>query len=713
MTLRQDLKRVQEESKSSTSTTAPFQTLKNLDLIKTNLEKCVRVLQETGNWNGLVKEMESYFASKNLGEVASRLAMLRGTMETLKDFPEAPKRADIMERMEQRLESLVRPGLQNALEQAVNGEYEPLKQSVIVFSKLGRQDALLADFGQSRGRICFEACWAISPPSPGPGAQEEDKYVYSRFLDRVLVHLREVELPICRYAFASSPEAAAEALAHIAKYCFKHITSEMVIKLLSPRPVASSKPSSVKLEDVNSCERYVAAYTATARFVHDMSSSLLAHVGPRVESREEALQAIRRPFEELNRRYLEWEGDALEASLAEHFESLGRRRPGEEDDGLDDVLGPSGWEQRMARVRAEDILEQLTDESVSRCARLGLGSVIPVCRIFETHALNCLKVVREPRKADDAMRESGLLKTVAELRGRFASALSRCARHQQPSSNKPSAVASSAPSSPAKPAVIGSPKLPSAASATSNEKSEEEQEATRRTETALESVNAESRQKLFNAFVSPAIALIGKVVNPATGEAFSTPSALGPSESITKAVDHLLSLIPMVEFENPLPDLYADALVLGKAERDELAAAVGGPIPYAGSGDVSPRLPDNDPEELSRLIAASWLEAVGRAMCTAFVLRVLRLKKVSDAYAAQLGADADCLEKNTMLLAQGVHWDPALGICRVVMSAGPGLTHLKLGNPAQHLDDRYFLDASSGDTLKSLEHLLVALRNRS
>jgi hypothetical protein len=695
MTLKQDLKRLQEENRNSTSSTAPFQTLQSLDTIKTNLEKCVKVLQETGNWNGLVREMESYFAARNLGEVASRLTIMRQSLETLGNLPEASRRADIMERMEQRLEALVRPGLQNALEQAERGDFEPLKQSVVVFDKLGRKEALLADLGQSRGRLCFDVCW-------NPKAEEDDKHKFSRFLDRVLMHLREVELPLCKYAFSSN-EDTCDALACIVRSCFQYVTRDLIFKLVAPPP---KSPMTAR-----SCEMYVLAHVAATRFVLDLSSSLLLHCRA-VDMKESALRTISHPFIELDQQYQSWETQALLASLGSQLDALqSAGSSGDQDeDNLDGLLGPSGWELRMAKVKAEDVLETLAEECMGRCSQIKLKGIIPVCDMFDAHVKTCLMIVRESRKVGDAQRESGLVKACTRLKARFESIIKR---HRQISSQQQIAP-SEGSSSPSR----SSPRI-NVPSSSDDQIDDLEKEAITRTTEAMKHLTSESKLKLFYAFTSPALNMLDKmlssIANNMDASNSATGSILGPSEAITKAVDHLYSLIPQLEFELDSPDLIADPATLGKSERDELHSMLGGPIPYSSdSTQISNMVISEDPEEIARLISVSWLEAIGRAMCTAFVLRVLKLKKVSDKSAAQLGTDADCLEKNTgSVFAQGVLWDPALGVCRVVLSAGPGLTHLRLGNPLQHLDDRYFREPESIEPLKALEHELVALRNRS
>jgi hypothetical protein len=58
-TLKHGLKRLEYIPQAG----GPFQNLKDLDTIKRNLEKAIALMQEAAGWNGLVREMEGFFAA--------------------------------------------------------------------------------------------------------------------------------------------------------------------------------------------------------------------------------------------------------------------------------------------------------------------------------------------------------------------------------------------------------------------------------------------------------------------------------------------------------------------------------------------------------------------------------------------------------------------------------------------------------------------------
>lgn len=637
---------MQEESNAANSTAAPFQTLRNLDTIKTNLERCVKVLQETGNWNSLVREMESYFASRNLGEVASRITTMRNSMDTLVNVPGASERADMMERMEQRLESLLRPGLQTALEQAARGEYEALRESVQVFYKLGRKDALLTDLGESRGKICFQACWE------DPANDGAEKLHFSRFLDKVLVHLRETCVPLCKLAFNEQTEDVETALAWIIKACFHHVSSDLIVGLIQ---------APQNLIDVDSCERYVAAREAAGLLVQDVASSLLSTLNE--DAMKGVSNSIMKSFLDLDEDFLKWETDAIYQSY------LALLTSNSIESSADDILAPSAFEVSLSKMRADDILENVCEKSISRCERIGKHALVPVSHLFTSHSQTCGKILRDETKtiSNGANNESRLLMVIVSLKQRYSGICDRMNTCDD-ISTKTNCLE------------------------------------------GLDDLIGEAKSKLFTAFTQPSLELIEQVVKTTVDE---KSVVSGPSDAITKAIDHLYSLIPLLEFDPPAVDLAANSVQLGSAERDALSRSVNGDIKYRESDDSQQHW-DEDPEELVRQVSASWLEAVARAMSTGFVLRLLQVKKLNDKTSAQLGEDADCLEKNVgSVLGQTDLWDPALGTCRIILSAGPGLTQLKLGDPTQYLDERYCTEPESVEALKALEHQLVALRNRS
>jgi hypothetical protein len=180
---------------------------------------------------------------------------------------------------------------------------------------------------------------------------------------------------------------------------------------------------------------------------------------------------------------------------------------------------------------------------------------------------------------------------------------------------------------------------------------------------ALGKAAAAARLAVFQTLVSPALLLIDKAVGHPDGD------------EVTRAVDYLYSLIPLLDFDHVSPLFMADTAALGKGERQALVALTGGEA-CADFGAA----PQFDPEDdLSRRIPASWLEAVARAVGTGFVLRVLGRRQVLDRKAAaKLGADADLIEKNVAsLLVSGSLWDPVLGVTRAALCGVPFDAHAK------------------------------------
>lgn len=636
--LKQDLKRLQDESRASTAGgMGPFQTLKSLDIIKTNLERCVQVLQETGSWNVLVREMESYFASRNLGEVASRLNTMKQSAAALAVFPGSDERQEMLERMEQRLESLVRPGLATALEQA-DSDRDLLKQSVVVFTKLGRREALLNDLAASRGRLLFAECW---------NAKDES---FAKFTDRVFARLRQVELPLCEYVFAGvgadgpggDLQAVSDALGAILQSCFDSVTPQLVSALTNKQ-----------------CERYVAAHLAAEQFALDVTNSLLRPASPPVQSAVSL--AILHPFRTLDTKYLEWEAAELVQTLQAEVAKLAAGGGGGAS-----TLGPSVRDRLQLEMDPRDALDMLSEACLSRCHRIKVPrAFVPICKMYYSH-LTTAKVSQPSIKATTTGAGSKLeprdrLHTLCQLKQRFETCIAeRCG-----------------------------------VAATSAE------EDVAKVQRKLDQLIQEAKSLLFDSFLNPALALLDLAV-------------LGEADSVTKMVDHLYALIPQLEFEYCTRDFLADLAVLGRRERQDLEAVLGKrAIPYSSTANTAAA--GGGEEDIPRQVSASWLECIARAMCTGLVLRVVKLKSISDSLAAKLGADTDMLEKNAgSVLSPGDRWDPALGVCRVVLSAEPGLTYLKLGDPKAHLDSRYLAEGEehADDALKALEHLLVGLRTR-
>ncbi len=146
-----------------------FQVLSNLHKIKTNLEASYSMLEEAANWHRLVREADNCFSSRNLVQVATHLSSMRQSLLLLEGMPESQKRVDVAERMEQRLQSLIKPGLKDAL---ADKSGDALREYVKIFSQLGMLNGLIEEYASSRIEevkekwISFKKeCQSATPPS--------------------------------------------------------------------------------------------------------------------------------------------------------------------------------------------------------------------------------------------------------------------------------------------------------------------------------------------------------------------------------------------------------------------------------------------------------------------------------------------------------------------------------------------------------------------
>eukprot|EP00516_Mucochytrium_quahogii_P006672 CAMPEP_0203756366 /NCGR_PEP_ID=MMETSP0098-20131031/9672_1 /ASSEMBLY_ACC=CAM_ASM_000208 /TAXON_ID=96639 /ORGANISM=" , Strain NY0313808BC1" /LENGTH=794 /DNA_ID=CAMNT_0050648231 /DNA_START=353 /DNA_END=2734 /DNA_ORIENTATION=+ len=156
-----------------------IETLEHLHTIKNNLEQSLHVLERSENWNRLVREVEDKFASRDLAGVAERIGGLRNSLELLDGMPGGSERTDVLLRMEQRLETLIGPGLRDAITMCLKSEEDGedasgvleaqqhenrevqeqetvLQGYVTIFEKLGRLDHLCNDFAEARASFFLD-----------------------------------------------------------------------------------------------------------------------------------------------------------------------------------------------------------------------------------------------------------------------------------------------------------------------------------------------------------------------------------------------------------------------------------------------------------------------------------------------------------------------------------------------------------------------------
>ncbi|CAM9293267.1 unnamed protein product [Scytosiphon promiscuus] len=145
---------------------AHVETLARLDLVKTNMGNCLHTLTEAASWNALVREVNASFAQDDLKGVAQRLEAMVGSMDVLKDMPEAVDRAATLRDLQERLEALLKPKLQEILKKERMG---PLVEYAAMYRQLGRTDVFRGDYCKARAAAAHKRWFASASSSSTPG----------------------------------------------------------------------------------------------------------------------------------------------------------------------------------------------------------------------------------------------------------------------------------------------------------------------------------------------------------------------------------------------------------------------------------------------------------------------------------------------------------------------------------------------------------------
>jgi len=142
------------------STVSAITTLEHLHVIKTNLNQTLDVVEQSASWDRLVREVEGFFSARDLVSVAGKLGNLRSSVDLLKGMPGHEDRKELLLRMEQRLETLIGPGLRDAIKKClevfekdqIDDAENELQGFVGIFEKLERLEHLYKDFAQGLAR---------------------------------------------------------------------------------------------------------------------------------------------------------------------------------------------------------------------------------------------------------------------------------------------------------------------------------------------------------------------------------------------------------------------------------------------------------------------------------------------------------------------------------------------------------------------------------
>ncbi|CAM9472002.1 unnamed protein product [Ectocarpus sp. 4 AP-2014] len=142
---------------------AHVETLARLDLVKTNMGNCLHTLTEAASWNALVREVNASFGQDDLKGVAQRLEAMAGSMDVLKDMPEAEDRAATLRDLQERLETLLKPKL---LEIVKKDRMGPLMEYAAMYRQLGRTDVFRAEYCSTKAAAAHKR-WFASATSSG------------------------------------------------------------------------------------------------------------------------------------------------------------------------------------------------------------------------------------------------------------------------------------------------------------------------------------------------------------------------------------------------------------------------------------------------------------------------------------------------------------------------------------------------------------------
>jgi len=199
---------------SSTSFDAStIETLEHLHTIKTNLDQTIGVLEQSANWSRLAREVEEGFESQNLVGVAQRLSSLRASLSLLAGMPGSEQREHTLASMEERLETLIGPGLQDAIRTCLASEEEGestenvqeaeerLQGLVKVFEKLGTTQNLCSEFASARASF-LRKDWENSVASASRAQEDLGSWI-TRFYERFVSAL-EREAYRCERVFGKS-----------------------------------------------------------------------------------------------------------------------------------------------------------------------------------------------------------------------------------------------------------------------------------------------------------------------------------------------------------------------------------------------------------------------------------------------------------------------------------------------------------------------------
>ncbi|XP_006825808.2 conserved oligomeric Golgi complex subunit 7-like, partial [Saccoglossus kowalevskii] len=103
--VKEDIKKVEQDTAQS------MQMLLELDVIKSRMQSASSALKEADNWTTLMADIDDLFQSQDVHAIAKKLLAMQHSLSLLAHCGDYEERAQYLETLKNRLETLVSPQL--------------------------------------------------------------------------------------------------------------------------------------------------------------------------------------------------------------------------------------------------------------------------------------------------------------------------------------------------------------------------------------------------------------------------------------------------------------------------------------------------------------------------------------------------------------------------------------------------------------------------
>eukprot|EP01103_Thecamoeba_quadrilineata_P015196 TRINITY_DN4723_c0_g1_i2.p1 TRINITY_DN4723_c0_g1~~TRINITY_DN4723_c0_g1_i2.p1 ORF type:complete len:751 (+),score=172.57 TRINITY_DN4723_c0_g1_i2:134-2386(+) len=121
----------------------PISILSELDRVKSNMEICLKAIQEAENLTKIMSEIDSLFGSNNIQLIASQVGSMQKSLRVLEDIPEFKDLQQSLTKQQDRLQDLLWIRLEKALQ---NHDTESARDLLSLYQTMERGDRFLSEY---------------------------------------------------------------------------------------------------------------------------------------------------------------------------------------------------------------------------------------------------------------------------------------------------------------------------------------------------------------------------------------------------------------------------------------------------------------------------------------------------------------------------------------------------------------------------------------